>query len=54
MTCVKSVLAEFSSGVSTVYAVTKVLSHIWGPLLPGDPPPGGYGGPFLRLWLPAL
>jgi len=34
--CVKSVLGEFSSGVS-IYAVTKLLSQIWGP--------GGTGGP---------
>jgi len=26
-----------------LYAVTKVLGQIWGPLLPGLPPAGGYG-----------
>ena len=47
--CVKSVLGEFSSGVSICHK--KVLSQIWGPLFARLPPARGYGAPFLRLWL---
>jgi len=38
------------SDLVSLYATTKVLSQIWGPLFCSGPPSaGGYGGPFLRL-----
>jgi len=39
-----------SSVLVFLYAVTKVLSQIWGPLLPGASPGRGVRGPLLRLW----
>jgi len=47
MKCVKSVLGEFSSGVS-VCRNKGTQSDVGAPLLPGPPRPGGTG-PFLRL-----
>jgi len=41
-----------SSVLVSLYAVTKVLGKIWRPsFCSGLPPPGGYGRPFLRLWV---
>jgi len=52
MKCVKSVLGEFSSGVS-VCRNKGTQSDLGVPFLPGSPPAGVYGGPFLRLCLQA-
>ena len=39
----KSVLGEFHSGVSSLYALTNVLSQIWGPVFTRPSRPGGTG-----------
>jgi len=44
MKCVKSVLGEFSSGVS-VCRNKSTQSDVGTPFLPGPPRPGGTGGP---------
>jgi len=38
-----------TSVLVSLYAVTKVLSQIWGPPFCPGPLSRGYGGPFLRL-----
>ena len=47
---VKSVLGEFSSGVS-ICPNQRTRSDLGAPFLPGSPPGRGIGGPFLRLCL---
>jgi len=48
MKCVKSVLGEFSSGVS-ICRNKSTQSNLGPPFCP-PPVAEGYGGPFLRLW----
>jgi len=40
-----------SSVLVSLYAVTKVLSQIWGPSFARATPGREYGGAFLRLWV---